>query len=98
MGGLREDAQRRELRKVLRVAGLNAGQNTYEFRSAINTEMDAAGVSLLVQRYVTGHRTDDIQNHYVSLQPDEQMRRYFDSIAPLLDTIQRKGTQLGLKI
>jgi len=71
-------------------------QRAYDLRGSINTEMEAAGVSLLVQRYVTGHRTNDIQNHYVSLDPHMQMRKYFNTLAPLFDAIRGQARRLGL--
>jgi hypothetical protein len=58
--------------------------------------MDRCRVSHFVQRYVTGHTTDDILLEYVSLDLDAEMRKYFEFLAPLLQTIARRATELGL--
>lgn len=96
MGGMSEGAMAKELKKLFALAGVTGDQNAYQLRRSINTEMDQAGVSLLVQRYVTGHGTRDVQNHYVSLNPTDQMRKYFNAVSPLLDRLQDRGRELGL--
>jgi hypothetical protein len=96
MGGISEDVQRKELMSASSAAGLPNSLPTYQLRESVNTEMEAAGVSFLVQRFVTGHQTNDIQNRYVGLNPDEQMAKYFAAIAQLLDAITRRANELGL--
>lgn len=96
MGGISEDTQRKELMSASNAAGLLNLPPTYQLRESVNTEMEAAGVSLLVQRFVTGHQTNDIQNRYVGLSPDDQMRKYFASIETLLNAIAGRAEELGL--
>ncbi|MBA3480400.1 MAG: hypothetical protein H0T51_01165 [Pirellulales bacterium] len=96
MGGMSEDAMAKELKTLFAQAGVTGDQNAYQLRRSINTEMEQAGVSLLVQRYVTGHSTHDVQSHYVSLDPAGQMESYFRAVRPLLEALQARSRELGL--
>ena len=58
--------------------------------------MHRAGVPLLEFRYLTLHKTGDIMNCYTGLNPKHEMEKYYQSITPLLDSIQRRATELGL--
>jgi len=98
MGGISEDCMSKELKRLFVEAGIVVDQNTYKLRASVNTELEAAGVSQLVQRYVTGHHANDILNHYVTLDPNQQMRKYFDTLGPLFDAIRTRGDQLSLKL
>jgi integrase len=98
MGGMSEDSQAKEFKQLFAKAGQGGALRPYDLRGSINTEMENAGVSLLVQRYVTGHRTNDIQNHYVSLDPALQMRKYFDRLAPLFAAIKARAAEVGLPL
>ena len=60
--------------------------------------MERAGVSHLVQRYVTGHTASDILFEYVSLEPHKEMQKYFVTIEPLLIAMHHQAQQLGLKL
>jgi integrase len=65
-------------------------------RSAISTEMGRAGVRFLELRYLTSHRTNDIMNHYVSLEPAREMAKYFAAIKPLLAALRERCDELGI--
>ena len=56
----------------------------YNLRGSISTDLNRAGVSRLVQRYVSGHTTSHILMDYVSLDPATEMQKYFEQIKPLL--------------
>lgn len=58
--------------------------------------MHAAGLSLLDLRYLTGHVANDILNRYTGFDPVGAMRRYFDTIRPLLDAIAAQAQRLGI--
>ncbi|MCA9070369.1 MAG: phage integrase SAM-like domain-containing protein, partial [Planctomycetaceae bacterium] len=92
-GGVSVNAMSREFQRILVETGSSKSGRFYDLRGSTNTELERAGVSHLVQRYVTGHTTDDILNEYVSLDPRQEMRKYFDAIAPLLEAMSRRISQ-----
>jgi hypothetical protein len=98
MGGVAGDDLADEFVRVLERAGLQKRGRFYDLRGSISTELDRAGVSVLVQRYVTGHTTSDILNQYVSLDPSLEMQKYFATLGPLLDAMHHRAQQLGLKL
>jgi hypothetical protein len=98
LGGLTEKCLPDELKEVFATAGIQSDRPTYDLRESISTELEEAGVSLLVQRYVTAHGTKDIQNHYVGLRPVRQMQKHFVALAPLLGAIIRRARELGIDL
>ena len=96
MGGVSEDSLAKELTKLLARCGIADGIRMYDLRGSINSELNAAGVSFLDQRYVTGHGTKDILNQYVSLAPRGQMPKYFATIQPLLAAMKGRADELGM--
>jgi hypothetical protein len=66
-------------------------------RRAVSTDLNSAGVSHLAQRYLTGHTTRDILNEYVALEVHTEMPKHFRRIRPLLDAIQTRALQLGMR-
>ncbi len=97
MGGTSEDGLAKEFKKLLEKLNLT-GIRFYDLRGSINTEMNNAGVSHLVQRYVTGHTLNDILNEYVTLDPSTEMKKYFDYIQPLLSALSERAVGLGLVV
>jgi hypothetical protein len=97
MGGVSEDSQAKELKELFVQAGLGDQLRPYDMRGSVNTDMERAGVSLLVQKYVTGHAITDIQFDYVSIDPAGQMRKFFDTQKSLLDAIMARAAELGFK-
>lgn len=95
MGGVSPNSLAKEFKGLLAKSGLPPAR-FYELRGSINTELNDAGVSHLVQRYVTGHSTRDILNAYVSLDPAAEMQKHFDHIQPLLQAITTRTGELGL--
>ncbi|MCI0335281.1 MAG: hypothetical protein L0228_18890 [Planctomycetes bacterium] len=87
-----------EFRDVLRKAGLEKCGRFYDLRGSDNTEMERAGASHLVQRYVTGHATADILSEYVALDPATEMQKYFVTIEPLLDAMLNRARQLRITL
>jgi hypothetical protein len=98
MGGVLDGELAEEFGRVLRKAGLEATGRFYDLRGAISTEMERAGVSHLVQRYVTGHTTGDILFEYASIDPNKEMKKYFATVEPLLEAMLERARQLGLKL
>ena len=98
MGGVSERELTREFSKVIGSGGSQDAGRFYDLRSATSTELERAGVSHLVQRYVTGHTTSDILNVYVALDPATEMQKYFKMIQPLLDAMLSRANQLGLRL
>jgi hypothetical protein len=97
MGGVSEDALAREFKLLLaQVAPSLGGKRLYDLRASCSSELERSGVSHLVQRYVTGHTTDDIMFEYNSVDPVSEMNKYFVNIEPLLAAIMRRATELGL--
>jgi integrase len=97
LGGVSEGALGREFKDLLTSAGVkNEGTSLYSLRHAMTTEMNRAGVPHLELRYLTGHSAADILNAYTTLDPVGAMRRYFDTIRPLLDAITSHAERLGL--
>ena len=97
MGGVSEDGLAKEFKTILVKAGLPDSIRFYDLRGSINTELNQAGVSHLVQRYVTGHTTRDILNEYVTLDPVTEMRKYFAKAEPLLSALAERAGELGLR-
>lgn len=96
MGGVSEDGMAKEFKRLFVKLGIGTNIRFYDLRGSVNTEMDRAGVSHLVQRYVTGHTLGDILNEYVSLDPAAEMQKYFDFISPLLKAVAERSAQLGI--
>ena len=96
MGGLSSGGLSDEVKGTLATLGIAEGIRPYDLRESISTELEGAGVSHLVQRYVTGHSTTDIMNAYVALDPPQQMQRYFALVRPLLEAITARANVLGL--
>lgn len=100
LGGASPNTMYKEFQKPKRLAGLPADAVPYDLRGAVSTDLQNAGVSHLVQRYVTGHTTSDILNSYVSLKDSVQreMQQYFEFIQPLLAAISRRAGGLGITV
>jgi integrase len=96
LGGVGADSLAKEYKSLLKQIGISRAIRFYDLRASCNTEMDRCRVSHFVQRYVTGHTTDDILLEYVSLDLDAEMQKYFEFLAPLLQAIVRRSTALGL--
>jgi len=90
LGGVSEDQLAGECKRLFRAAGIIDGATLYTLRGSVTTAMERAKVPHLDLRYLTGHTTDDILNHYVCLHPVDAMRSYFESIAPLLAAITER--------
>jgi hypothetical protein len=98
VGGVSEDTLAKEFGIVLRKADLERAGRLYDLRGAVSTEMEYAGVSHLVQRYLTGQTTSDILYEYVTIDPAAEMQKYFTTIVALLDAMFQRAEQLGLKL
>jgi len=98
MGGVSKDELAKEFKEVVSKVGLDSNNRFYDLRSAVNTDMERAGLSTLVQKYITGHATSDILYEYVSLDVGEAMRKYFDRIKPLLEAMRERAHQLRLRL
>ncbi|REJ87270.1 MAG: hypothetical protein DWQ35_21710 [Planctomycetota bacterium] len=96
MGGLRQGELRREFKRLLKAADINTDGRYYDVKGSVTTDMNSAGLSHLMLRYVTGHTTRDILNEYVSLDCEKEMQNYFDYIQPLLTAIMTRADELGL--
>jgi integrase len=97
-GGVSSDAVSKAFKGLLQRTGITSHIKLYDLRSSVSTDLENAGVSHLVQRYVTGHTTSDIMNEYVALDPDAEMQKHFLRIAPLLDAIHCRAIELGIEI
>jgi hypothetical protein len=85
----------REFQKLVFHCGAPRGIRFYDLRGSVTTELDRAGVSHLVTRYVTGHTTD-ILNEYVSLDVTSALQPYFMAIRPLLDALTHRAAALRI--
>lgn len=97
LGGLSETALSKGFKALIRRTRIEDTAKFYDLRSSVSTDLEQAGVSHLVQRYVTGHTTNDILNTYVSLNPVPEMRKHFDRIEPLISAITARANELGLQ-
>jgi integrase len=98
LGGVSKDTLANQFTKVAAVAGLKKRGRYYDLKAAVSTEMEHAGVSHLVQRYVSGHTTKDILFQYASVDPRHEMQKYFVAVQPLLDAMLVRAQQLELKL
>ncbi len=98
LGGVSKDTLANQFTKVVAVAGLKKRGRYYDLKAAVSTEMEHAGVSHLVQRYVSGHTTKDILFQYASINPRSEMQKYFVAVQPLLDAMIVRAQQLELKL
>jgi integrase len=96
LGGVSEDALNKEFKKLLAAVGAKNGATLYTLRSSVTTGMHRANLPHLEMRYLTGHSVNDILNDYTSLDPVGAMRRYFDTIRPLLAALADRARTLGL--
>ena len=97
-GGVSSDAVAKAFKALLQRTEITSHMKLYDLRSSLSTDLEHAGVSHLVQRYVTGHTTSDIMNAYVTLDPDAEMQKHFLRIAPLLDAIRCRAIELGIEM
>lgn len=98
-GGVSTDTVGKEFKKNLIRSGFSSESKLYDLRSSVTTELEIAGVSHLVQRYVTGHKTSDILNEYTSFtmpQLHGEMKKHFDRLQPLLEAITCRADELDL--
>jgi hypothetical protein len=95
MGGVSPGSLAKEFKSLVAASGVPSAR-FYELRGSINTDLNDAGVSHLVQRYVTGHTTKDILSTYVSLDPRREMQKYFSHIGALLNAITARALELGV--
>lgn len=96
LGGVSEDALNKEVKKLLTNVGIKNGSTMYTLRSSVTTAMHRANLPHLEMRYLTGHTTSDIMNEYTSLDPVGAMKRYFETIQPLLAAINERCRVLGI--
>jgi hypothetical protein len=97
LGGPSETALSKGFKALIRRTRIEDTAKFYDLRSSVSTDLEQAGVSHLVQRYVTGHTTSDILNAYVSLDPVLEMRKHFDRIEPLISAITTRANELSLQ-
>jgi integrase len=88
-GGISPGALAKAFKNVAGDAGLG-GVTLKDAREAVSTEMERAGMPFLALKYLTGHTTKDIMDHYVSLDPTAEMAKYFATIKPLLAAITER--------
>jgi len=96
LGGVSVDAMNKEFKKLLTLVGVKNGATLYTLRSSVTTTMHRANMPHLEMRYLTGHTTNDILNEYISLDPVGAMKRYFDTISPLLIAISDRCRALDI--
>lgn len=96
LGGVSDNALSKEFKKLLADLGIANGATFYTLRSSVTTAMKNANLPHLEMRYLTSHSTNDILNDYATLDPVGAMRRYFDSIRPLLDAIAARSAAFNL--
>ena len=58
MGGVSENSLAKEFKNLLSSAGMDGRRRFYDLRGSTNTGLETAGVSHVVQLYVTGHQLD----------------------------------------
>jgi hypothetical protein len=97
LGGVTPNLLAKEFKRLIEPFGFAPGTRFYDLRSSVSTDLERAGVSHLVQRYVTGHTTRDIMNHYVSLDVSIEMQKHFERIKPLLAAIESRAARLGIQ-
>jgi integrase len=85
-GGYSTDDLYKSFKSLAKRAGLEK-LTISQLRHAITTSMKDAGVPHLELRYLTGHTTSDIINHYTGLNPRHEMQKYFWSMEPLLNLL-----------
>lgn len=96
LGGVMPDVLAKEFKRHIEPFGFAPGTRFYDLRGSVSTDLERAGVSHLVQRYVTGHTTRDIMNHYVSLDASAEMQKHFARIKPLVAAIESRAASLGI--
>lgn len=96
MGAVSTDEIARNLRRLFGNVGL-IGVRPYDVRHAVTTDMHGAGLSHLACRYLTLHTANDILNEYTSLDVAQEMSKYFAHIAPLLEAMELRASQLGIR-
>lgn len=96
MGSVTVNEINKNFKTLFAEIGLPPRIRPYDVRHAVSSDMHRAGVPLLEFRYLTLHKTSDIMNCYTGLNPQREMEKYYQSITPLLDAIQRRATELGL--
>lgn len=100
MGGVSQDNLGKEFKKLQEQARFDKKVRFYRLREATTTDLERAGVSHLVMRFVTGHTTSDILNTYTSLTEDylqEEINKHFDRIGDLLEAFIRQARILGIE-
>jgi hypothetical protein len=98
MGGVSERQLAREFGSAREKAGLDQIGRFYDLRAAIHTELQRAGVDPDVQQYVTGHVLSEVRHQYVSIDVTGEMEKYFATVQPQIDAMQKRAQQLGMKL
>lgn len=98
MGGVDGNDLAKEFGHVVQKAEIGKRGPFYQLRSSVKTDMERSGVSLLMQKYFSGHTTGEITFEYVGLDPITEMQKYFATLGPLLDAMSNRAQQLGLKL
>jgi hypothetical protein len=96
LGGVTEDQLARECKRLLKALGAGDSITLYTLRGSVTTSMERARIPHLELRYLTGHATTDILNHYVGLAPVGAMELYFGAIRPLQEAIAQRSQALGI--
>lgn len=97
IGGASPDDLGREFKRVLRSAGLENGRSLYDLRHAITRSLKAAGLHEMEMTYCTGHSLNGILHKYTGLDPVAAMQGYFDAIDPLLEAIEKRSCEVGVR-
>ena len=97
LGAVSTDDVSRQLQRLFAAVGLRA-LRAYDIRHATTEEMNRSGLSHLAWRYFTLHKTNDILNTYSGVNVFDEMARYYNHIAPLLQAIERRARELGIPI
>lgn len=70
----------------------------YDYRGAVTTDLKNAGVESVFRRYITAHSLKgEILGNYEHQDLHLHMRRYFEHLQPLLDTIAARAKELGVE-
>jgi integrase len=96
LGGVSERTLARTFDRLMIKSGSMNKSPLKTLRHANTQGMKASGMPHLELVYLTSHAVNSIMNEYTPLDPFATMRKYFESIKPLIEFVMKRGRDLGL--
>ncbi|MEI8195236.1 MAG: hypothetical protein WCI73_04945 [Phycisphaerae bacterium] len=97
LGGISTDTLAREFHKALQVVRPGWKARFYDVKGSVTTDMKSSRMDYITRMYLTGHSLNgEILASYESQRLLEDTANYYRHVAPLLNAIRQRATQVGI--